>query len=311
MDELTIEVHQNLDDQLSLNIQDLLAACADIDGLNPFSEHTILHMQYGNESHVQHFSCSAGDQLVGYAHVDFGDVVFGDVVFGDMGFVINIEVAVLPDYRRHGVGKKLIEKILQTHSTRPIRLWAHGLNTGAASLAVSCGFKQVRTLWQMRRSLITQIPQARLPDGLNIRNFDAENDLDSLLACNQVAFANHPEQGQWTKSNLQQRMSESWFDPNGLKVATHNDEIVAYAWMKVDEANAGSKLGEIYVVGVNPAWQKHGLGRFLTLEGLRYLRSLNLNTALLYVDAENEKAISLYQSLGFSHWDTDTSFQLD
>lgn len=306
MDELTISVHQNLDDQLSSNIQDLLAACADIDGLNPFSEHTILHMQYGNESHVQHFSCLAGDQLVGYAHVDFGDMVLGNLIFG-----INIEVAVLPDYRRHGVGKKLIEKILQTHSTRPIRLWAHGLNTGSASLAVSCGFKQVRTLWQMRRSLITQIPQAKLPDELNIRNFDSESDFETLLACNQVAFANHPEQGQWTKSNLQQRMSESWFDPNGLKVATHNDEIVAYSWMKVDEANAGSKLGEIYVVGVNPAWQKHGLGRFLTLEGLRYLRSLNLNTALLYVDAENEKAISLYQSLGFSHWDTDTSFQLD
>jgi mycothiol synthase len=29
---------------------------------------------------------------------------------------------------------------------------------------------------------------------------------------------------------------------------------------------------------------------------------------MLYVDAENTTAISLYESLGFTHWDTDVEF---
>ncbi len=301
MDELSIQVHQNLDEYQFKSIQELLSTCANSDGLNPFSEHAILHIQYGNESEVQHFFCHQGHKLVGYAHVDLSDSVSGP----------NIEVAVLPQFRRLGVGKKLIEEVLSKNGGKTIRLWAHGLNTGAASLAASCGFRQVRTLWQMRRSLNTPIPESGFPKDLTLRKFEIDTDLDAWLLCNQVAFADHPEQGQWNKSNLQHRLIEDWFDPNGLKVLISENSVVGYSWTKVDAANADSKLGEIYVIGVHPDWQNHGIGKALTLDGLRYLRSLNLNSALLYVDAENERAISLYEYLGFSHWDTDTLFQLD
>ncbi|MBV5268365.1 MAG: hypothetical protein JZU67_07720, partial [Burkholderiaceae bacterium] len=30
---------------------------------------------------------------------------------------------------------------------------------------------------------------------------------------------------------------------------------------------------------------------------------------MLYVDANNQAAISLYESLGFAHWDTDVMFR--
>ncbi len=300
MDELILEVHQSLDENLFSKIQLLLNSCAETDGLNPFSEHAILHMQYGHETEVQHILCFSGVNLVGYAHVDLSDAIYGP----------SMEVAVLPDFRRHGVGKKLIELIVNTYPSRRIRLWAHGLNTGASSLAASCGFKQVRTLLQMRRSLMAPIPPAVFTSNVEVRPFKLDSDLPALLVCNQKAFSNHPEQGQWTISNFQQRTSETWFDPNGLKVAVSDNEIVGFGWTKVDDVNADSKLGEIYIVGVCPDWQKQGLGKAFTIDGLRYLRSLNLNTALLYVDADNLSAISLYESLGFSHWDTDTLFQL-
>ena len=301
MDELNLQVHQNLDESLFQDVQQLLNTCANIDGVNPFSEHAILHMQYGHETEVQHYLCFSQKRLVGYAHVDLSDLVFGP----------GIEVAVLPDFRRHGVGKKLIEEITKKHSSRPIRLWAHGLTTGAASLATNCGFKQIRTIWQMRRSLITPIPEPKFPNELEIRLFDATKDMNAWLKCNQVAFAKHPEQGRWTQTNLEQRISEPWFDSNGFKVAMYQDEVVAFGWTKVDDANADSKLGEVYIVGVHPQWQNRGLGKAFTLDGLRHLRSQGLNSALLYVDAENQAAINLYESIGFAHWDTDTLFQLD
>ncbi len=301
MDELTIQVHQNLDEAHFKKIQHLLNACAEIDGLNPFSEHAILHMQYGKETEVKHYSCYSDGRLVGYAHVDSSDLVLGP----------NVEVAVLPDFRRHGVGKRLIDEVVIKHDQRPIRLWAHGLTTGAAALAANCGFEQIRTLWQMRRSLITPIPDPLFPRELDIRKFNSSTDIDAWIECNQAAFASHPEQGRWTITNLQHRLSESWFDPNGFKVAIFDGKIVGYGWTKVDAVSADSKLGEVYVVGVHPDWQNRGLGRAFTLDALCFLRSQNLNSALLYVDAENQPAINLYESIGFAHWDTDTLFQLD
>ena len=67
-------------------------------------------------------------------------------------------------------------------------------------------------------------------------------------------------------------------------------------------------IGEVYVVGVDPDERGTGVGRALTVLGLCHLRGRGLGEVMLYVDQSNTAAIRLYESLGFSHWDTDVMY---
>ena len=54
------------------------------------------------------------------------------------------------------------------------------------------------------------------------------------------------------------------------------------------------------MVAVDPGFQGLGLGRALVLAGLDRLAGRGLETAMLYVDADNAGGRRLYESLGFT-----------
>ena len=67
--------------------------------------------------------------------------------------------------------------------------------------------------------------------------------------------------------------------------------------------------GEIYVIGVDPAFQGRGLGKTMTLVGLDWMhRERGITRGMLYVDAENEAAVAMYTKLGFAIDHVDRSF---
>lgn len=94
--------------------------------------------------------------------------------------------------------------------------------------------------------------------------------------------------------------------------------------------------GEVYALGIDPSWQGRGLGRSLTLSGLAYLAQARseqarseqtrseqtqdqkthsepgrlLDRLVLYVDASNTPAFSLYSSLGFSPLSLDRQYRV-
>jgi ribosomal protein S18 acetylase RimI-like enzyme len=72
---------------------------------------------------------------------------------------------------------------------------------------------------------------------------------------------------------------------------------------------AEGNIGEVYVVGVDPGEQGTGLGRALTVAGLRYLQDRGLAEVMLYADEDNVPAIRLYEALGFIHWRTDAMYR--
>jgi mycothiol synthase len=278
----------------------LAAAAEGADGLRPLSEATLLHLKYGGGTAALDLLLRAGSRLAGFAHLDPAGPG------GERGG----ELVVHPACRRRGFGRALAEAVLAGAGGVPVRLWAHGDLPAAARLAQVCGFRRDRELWRMLRPSQAPLAAPALPAGVRLRTFVPGQDEAGWLTVNARAFASHPEQGSWTRQDLERREREPWFDPAGFFVAERNGRLTGFHWTKVHpgEPSGDGPVGEVYVVGVDPAEQGTGLGRALTLAGLRYLRDRDVRSVILYVDGANTPAIKLYTSLGFSHVSTDVMY---
>jgi mycothiol synthase len=288
----------------------LAGAAAGRDGVGPLSEHVVLHLRYGGDAPARNVLLTAGPALAGYGHLDPAEAA--DPAEGPAA-----ELVIHPDYRGRGLGLLLARTLLAESAPHPLRVWAHGDLPAAESLAARAGFARIRSLWTMRRPLTGPLPAPVFPEGVTVRTFSVGADEAAWLDVNGKAFASHPEQGAWTAEDLSLREREPWFDPDGFFLAERDGKLVGFHWTKVHgpadnehpAAPGHEAIGEVYVVGVDPAGQGGGLGRALTLAGLHYLRSRGLPEVMLYVDEDNRAAVRLYESLGFTHEGTDAMFR--
>jgi mycothiol synthase len=287
---------------------ELLRAAQEADGVPPLSERAVLDLRHGAPRARHLLLHDAQRRVQAYAQV---------VDEGAAGPVT--ELAVHPAARSGGRGRALLNAALREHPGRPMRVWAHGDLPAAAALAAGAGLACSRVLLQLRRALrgpgAEPLPTPALPDGVTVRTFVPGADDAAWLALNARAFADHPEQGHWQHDDLRVRQAEPWFEPRGFFLAERDTErdagaaLVGAHWTKWPAGPAGTALGEVYVVGVDPSEQGRGLGPALTVIGLRWLRARGADTALLYVDGGNERARRSYARLGFTTWTTDVLYR--
>jgi mycothiol synthase len=273
-------------------VTELARAAAHSDGVHPLSERTLLHLDgehpgdvhvlayVGEPGTIENSGLQSARNLVGY---------------GALAPDGSAELVVAVAFRRQGYGTALLRMLLD-HGGARTRVWAHGRLPGADELAQRLGLEVTRELYFLRRTR-APLPDPVWPDGIAVRTFVPGQDDAAWLKVNAAAFADHPEQGSWTASDLAERLQQPWFDPNGFFLAVSpTGEIAGFHWTKVEDG-----VGEVYVVGVSPSFQGRGLGKSLTLQGLHHLQDTrNLNEIVLYVDGTNTPARSLYTSLGFT-----------
>ena len=284
------------------------------DGVEPLSEHVLLHLRYDSSADPspdsqpgRDFILTAGGDIAGYAYLD-PPLPDPESPSGESG--VSGELVIHPDRRRQGLGRALVGELADAAGGHTLRLWAHGDLPAAAGLARVTGFERFRALWQMRRPLAGPLDRPVLPASRTLRTFVPGQDEDEWLSLNGRAFAKHPEQGGWTRHDLELREREPWFDPAGFFIVERDGLMAGFHWTKVHPpgeqggspdpgAPPSSGLGEVYVVGVDPAEQGSGLGRALTLAGLHHLRDLGVAEVMLYADEDNVPAIRMYEGLGF------------
>ena len=292
-----------LSDDQQAAVLALVAAAEETDGVPPLSEQSRLAVRGRSGHAVEHLLAYADAELAGYLQADEESA----------------ELVVAPAHRRSGVGSALLDQV-----PAGTRVWAHGDVTAAERFAAARGLEVVRELFVLGRRFDEAGPLSNpvLPDGLVTRAFRPGRDEDEWLRVNAAAFAHHAEQGRMTRADLDARMDEPWFDPAGLILVVPEsdpDTVAAFHWTKI-ETEGGAHgpdaprrggtggTGEVYVVGVDPAYQGKGLGRPVTVLGLEYLRDQGVEDVILYVDGDNPAALNVYRGLGFTTRSVDRMF---
>jgi mycothiol synthase len=252
---------------------------------------------------------SAGFLIDGraYAHVARSDN------FSPRHWALGCVVA--PGARADGVARAAVLRAALHHVHEQgggrVVFWLLGASDTDDIALAELGFERARDLYEMR----VQLPLAetpRWPAKIEVRTFEPGRDEQAWLDVNNRAFANHAEQGGWIEETLHRRMEEPWFDPTLFFLAFDGKGLAGFNWLKVHDAHGRDpRLGEIFVIGVDPRMQGSGLGRALAVHGLGAVHDRGVETGSLFVAAENGGALGLYRSLGFETHRIDRAYETE
>ncbi len=231
----------------------------------------------------------------------------------DGGYDYNTWGAVLPAWRRRGIGSALLgwvearqRQVAAGHPAgvaRRLQSWSYVQESGRTALLERNGYAAVRYWFEMERPDLEAIPEAPLPDGFRFvpgPEADPREVWDVVVA----AFKDHFGAMDDSEEAYQSHRNDPNRDPSLWALVEHEGRIVGTALNRINRAEnqaRGIQRGRVNAVAVLRDFRRRGLGRAITAESLRLLRSAGMRGATLGVDAENPHgALGIYEKLGFS-----------
>lgn len=276
-------------------VSELLDVAAAVDGHYPLGEHQWLDLVHGNRRGFAGLVAwePGHDHPVGYAQLTREDLP------AERGPSWDLEYVVDPHHRMagDGIGETLVGTaldIVRQEGGGRVHMWVPKPTPAHDRVAEAAGLARGRELRQLRRALPVHEEAT-----VEVRPFVPGHDEEAWLEVNNRAFSWHPEQGGWELDDLRHREEQPWFDAAGFLLHERDGKLAAFCWTKIHRDH-DPPLGEIYVVAVDPAYQRMGLGRQMVLAGLASLAGRGIRTAMLYVDADNVGALRLYEAMGFT-----------
>ncbi len=155
----------------------------------------------------------------------------------------------------------------------------------------------------------SDLPPVVVPDGYVLRTPAAE-ELPAVHAMNLEAFRDHwgePEdQGE---DSLGEWIEDPRFALDLVAVAWHAGQPACMVGGMLEPQADGSIRGYVSSVGTQPQHRRRGLARAMLTEVLHRLRDAGATSAYLGVDAQNQRAFTLYEELGFHKEGTETTWR--
>jgi mycothiol synthase len=219
---------------------------------------------------------------------------------------------VAPEYRRRGLGSWLLPWTLSRAATRTAAedagleptLASHTEETeaGHRALLEGAGFTVVRHFFLMKRELSEPIPEAPLPEGIEIRPVTPEQHRQ-IFDAEREAFRDHWNSRELGDDAFANTFAHEELDTGLWVVAWDGGQVagVVQNWIWASENEGlGVSRGWLEHISVRRPWRRRGLARAITAESLRRFREKGLAQGMLGVDSENPTgALGLYEGLGF------------
>ena len=236
--------------------------------------------------------------------------VIGFAVAAPQGERGAAELVIDSAHRGKGLGRELWEalkeKLAGTSALDSTWPWSHGDHPAAAHMAETDGYTRARELLQIHTGRIDTadfkgFPTPTLPERTFIRTFRPGDEVQ-WRRVNNAAFDWHPEQGRQSAEAYAELIKSPDFKPEDVFFAVRDEQILGFHHTKMHIHHpSGLRVGEVYVIGVDPAAQAHGVGRALMHAGMEHLYVQGAQQIELYVESDNHTALNLYRALGFDN----------
>jgi mycothiol synthase len=230
--------------------------------------------------------------------------------------------AVDPAWRRRGIGQSILHhneahlRTLATHFDDPdgraLGAWISDRETGHRHLLEAEGYVPVRYGFTMIRPSLDDIPEAPLPDGLEIRDVRPE-DHRAIFDADAEAFRDHWGHREPTEEDFTGLFALPDLDTSLWSVAWDGDQVAGsvqtFVW-KTENETLGVRRGWLEHISVRRPWRRRGVAKAIIADALHRLQAAGMNEAMLGVDSENPLgALQLYESIGFVTKDRGTAYR--
>ena len=236
--------------------------------------------------HSDLFIAERGGRLVGYVAI-FLEPGIGRALLDGL---------VHPLHRNKGIATELFDRAIQyakKTGVKVVQVCISETNLAARNFVSVLGLRYVRRFIVFKLDLAAM----QLPDGTPgayiIRNLK-QGEEQLLTDIQNRSFADAWGFNPNTRNEIAYRINLSSCSPKNIIMAYRGDKPVGYCWTrmlseKISEKNraAGIMTGEIHMLGVDPDFQKKGIGRKVLLAGLSYLKSNGITSVELTADSEN------------------------
>lgn len=287
----------------------LVNACKSIDQIERSDSIELLEHAYAHllncDPCQDMIMAEIGGQLVGYCRLWWYDEQGGGRLFQTIGYV-------RPDWRRRGLGRAMldwcerraavIDTGLPAAPTRWLGAWLADSVPSAHALFARAGYVEARHYFAMVRPTLDDLPDTRLPPGLELRPVTGEH-YPAIWSAHVEAFHDHWGVAANLADSYQLFLTESHFQPELWRVAWDGDQVAGQvrSYINADENREYCRRrGYTENISVRRPWRRRGLATALIALSLQVLKDQGLTEAALSVDAASPTgAVALYERCGF------------
>ncbi|MCI0552146.1 MAG: GNAT family N-acetyltransferase [Anaerolineae bacterium] len=165
------------------------------------------------------------------------------------------------------------------------------------------GYQRIRSSYNMRIDMDTPPPAPVWPEGITLRAYNPETDLEAVYRADIEAFRDHfgyvePPFEEGLERFKHFMTAHKDFDPSLWFLAMDGDQIAGICLCR-KEAFDNPDVGYVNILGVRAPWRKRGIGLALLRHAFGELYRRGKRKAGLGVDAENlTGALRLYENAG-------------